>query len=318
MKAAALVNPSAGGAGCIQSVCEAVDSFLAGCEVVSAEGFGCGLVRADSFCCADAAGYVERLNQIVDGLSAQGPDFYLIAGGDGLAAYVAGRLLHTGHVRPKLIGVAMGTANVGPIVSFSAAELARISPKDVSFAARGAIEAFDGDVSAAFGFNDVVLGNTLLGTANGAVRTLSARAMARDGSKIPEEPLENIGGRLAVVKNGVSSPSPLAHTAQIVVSAVERENLYGRAVSGMLCFACRPGPHAALTLSERPLVVTDYDPRGFAVPALFAQMLFGEGDEVRIEGLSPQALLVADGNPYVRAFSSVTFRYRPAAVETAG
>jgi hypothetical protein len=46
-------------------------------------------------------------------------------------------------------------------------------------------------------------------------------------------------------------------------------------------------------------------------------MLFGAEDEITIEGLSPQALIVADGNPYLRSFPSVSFRYRPDAVEIA-
>ncbi len=318
MKAAVLVNPSAGGAGCIQSVCAEIDAFLSGCEIVSAEGFcGCG-IRARALRCAQAGGYIRRLNQIVDTLSAENPDFYLVAGGDGLAAYVAGRLLQTGIARPKLLGVAMGTANVGPIISFSARGLRDVSPETVTYAAHGAIEAFDGDVSVAFGFNDVVFGNTILGTVDGAAQPISALAMALDGSKMPQAPLKDIGEHLTIVKNGVSAPSPLEHTAQIVASAVERENLYGRAVSGMLCFTFQDPMRAALLLSERPLVVTDYDPRGITAPALFAQLLFGADDEVYIEGLSPQALIIADGNPYRRSFASVSLRYRPDVIETAG
>jgi L-iditol 2-dehydrogenase len=183
-------------------------------------------------------GYVARLHAIVDALAAENPDFYLVAGGDGLAAYVAGRLLRTGHAHPRLLGVAMGTANVGPIISFSAADLKRTAPEKLSFLPCGAIEAFDGDVPVAFGFNDVVLGNTILGTIDGAARPISACAMAQDGSKVPAEPLSDIGESLVIRKNGVRSPSPLNHTAQIVVSAMERESLYGRAVTGMLCFTC--------------------------------------------------------------------------------
>ena len=134
---------------------------------------------------------------------------------------------------------------------------------------------------------------------------------------VPEAPLAQIGSSLTVTKNGLRSSVPLERVSQIVVSAVERERLYGRAVTGMLCFTCWQQAHAALLFSERPLVVVDYDPRGFETPALCAQMVFGEEDEVTLSGLVPEALVIADGNPYLRSFESVTLRYRPGVIQTA-
>lgn len=317
MKAAVLVNPSAGGAGDMQRVVAAIDTFLSGCEVVTAQEFGGGSVRARAVVQTPQDGYIGRLHAAIDALAAERPDFYLVAGGDGLAAYLAGRLLKTSADRPKILGVAMGTANVGPIISFSAGDLARANPETLSFSGCGAIEAFDGDVPVAFGFNDVVFGNTILGTLDQKAQTISALMMACEGKKMPQAPLENLGEPLYIVKNGVRSPSPLSHTAQIVVSAIERENLYGRAVAGMLCFTCWDQAQAALLLSERPLVVTDYDPRGFETPALSAQIVFGADDTLTIEGLSPDVLIIADGNPYCRAFDSAALRYRPNVIEIA-
>lgn len=315
MRAAVLVNPFAGGADAIEAVFSAVNEFLRPCEVVSARGFGGEQIRS-AFCCDEPSGdYRPRLFAAVDSLAAQEPDFFLVAGGDGFAAYVADRLLKTGFVRPRILGVAMGTANVGPIVCRTAGELYGASPESLAFEGCGAIEAFDGGESLAYGFNDIVLGNTILGTVDGRAQTILAGAMAENGQKIPAAPLEDIGGQLAIVKNGVRAPSPLPHTAQIVVSAVERERLYGRAVSGMLCFTSWTSARAALLLSERPLVVTDYDPRGFETPALSAQILFGEEDTLVLEGLLQEVLVITDGNPYLRRNRPVTLCYRPNVVE---
>jgi hypothetical protein len=85
----------------------------------------------------------------------------------------------------------------------------------------------------------------------------------------------------------------------------------------MLCFTCWEQMKAALLLCERPLVVIDYDPRGFETPALSAQIVFGADDTLRIEGLSPEALVIADGNPYCRSFDSAALRYRPNVIEIA-
>ncbi len=317
MRAAVLVNPFAGGAGDIQKVVSAIDTFLCDCEVIGAQGFGAEFLRTNTVIQISQDGYIGRLHAAVDALAALRPDFYLVAGGDGLAAYLASRLLKTGTVRPNILGVAMGTANVGPIISFSVDDLLHATPETLSFTGCGAIEALDGDDPVAFGFNDVVFGNTILGTLNGKAQTLSALMMAREGKKEPMVPLDNIGSSIQIIKNGVRSPSPLLHTAQIVVSAVEREDLYGRAVAGMLCFTCWEQAQAALILSERPLVVTDYDPRGFETPALSAQIVFGADDTLTIEGLSPDALIIADGNPYCRSFDSAALRYRPNVIEIA-
>ena len=317
MKAAALINTSAGGAGSISDVCRAIDAFLLGCDVVTAPDFGCGLIRGTQVDCSGGMEYIGRLNAAVDAVSNKKPDFYVVAGGDGFAAYIAARLLKTGPSKPRLIGVAMGTANVGPIISFSAETLRSAVPQALAYEACGAVEAFDGDVSVAFGFNDIVLGNTILGTMDGAVQTLSARAMVQSGQKVPEQPMENIAENLIIRKNGAPSASPLIHTAQIVASTLERENHYGRAVSGMLCYSDFQQAHSALLLSERPLVVVDYDPRGFESPALFAHVLFGTEDEISIEGLLPSALIIADGNPYLRSGSTVSLRYRPNIIQIA-
>ena len=317
MRAAALLNTSAGGAGSISDVIRAIDAFLLGCDVVTVPGFGCGLIRGVQTDCPGDTEYIGHLNAAVDAVSTKNPDFYIVAGGDGFAAYVAARLLKTGHSQPKLIGVAMGTANVGPIISFSAKTLRAVTPQALCYEACGAVEAFDADASVAFGFNDIVLGNTILGTIDGVVLTLSARTMAQTGQKVPELPNENIAENLAVRKNGMPFASPLKHTAQIVASTLEREKHYGRAVTGMLCYSDIQQTHCALLLSERPLVVVDYDPRGFESPALFAHLLFSAQDEIRIEGLLPSALIIADGNPYLRTGNTVSLRYRPNIIQIA-
>lgn len=316
MKAAVLVNPFAGGADAKEGICSAINGFLHHCSVFSSLEFGV-LIRASLHFNEDSGDYRERLFSTVDKLAAQEPDFYLVAGGDGFAAYVADRLLKTGHTNPKIIGVAMGTANVGPIVSFSAEALENATPEQLLYSDCGAIEAFDGEQSLAFGFNDIVLGNTILGTVEGKPQPISARAMVQEGKKLPEAPLAQIGRGLTVTRNGLRSSVPLETVSQIIVSAVERENLYGRAVTGMLCFTCWQQARAALLFSERPLVVVDYDPRGFETPARCAQMVFGEGDTVTLDGLVPEALVIADGNPYLRSFESVTLRYRPGVIQTA-
>ncbi len=317
MKAAVLLNPQAGGAGRLGEVASAVGALVSGHASIGVTGYGGEILRPGTLLPRPAqTGYLPALHAAVDALASHEPDVYIVAGGDGMAAYVADRLVTRG-LRPRLLGVRMGTANVGPIIDFDAAELDGLSLDTLAFAPCGAVEALDGTAHVAFGFNDVVVGNTLLSTVDGQAVTVSARALAEEGKLVPEAPLASIGPALTVVKNGLETPSALSGVSQAVVSCLERENLSGRAVSGMLCFTGSGPERAALTLSSRPLVVLAPDPRGFARPAAMEQLLFSACDTLSLRGASPEALIVADGNPYTRRAAEIGFRYAPAIIETA-
>ena len=310
MRIAALLNPYAGNAGRIRGAAEAISSFAAGHELLCAGSFGGGLSGCRALAIDETLPYVARLHAAVDALAGESPALYIVAGGDGMAAYVAGRLLRTGHTAPRLLGLALGTANVGPIIAMDAAALARFDPDRLCDRTVGAIELFDGETSVAFAFNDAVLGNTLLATLDGTACTVSARRLAESGALERAEPMADIGP-VTVEKNGVRCESALPRVAQIIVSPVERENLFGRAVTGVLCFTAGGAERAALLLSERPLVTMAYDARGYTRLAASEQLLFSEGDRLRVLGADSGALLIADGNPYLRKADAVSFRYRP-------
>lgn len=317
MKAAVLMNPFAGGASRIRETANAIEAFCAGGEILSAAPYGGALfafarqVRVD-----ETLPYVLRLYAAVDALAAERPDCFIVAGGDGMAAYVASRLLKTGCSRPRLLGVKMGTANVGPIVSIDAATLKSMRYDELPFRPLGAIEAFDGEESVAFAFNDAVLGDTLISTVGGKACTISARLLAERGESAPKDPTESLG-TFTLEKNGARLKSALPRVSQIVVSCVERENLFGRAVTGMLCFTAGRAERAALILSERPLITLNPDARGYTSLAMSEQLLFSETDRIRVGGLNEDVMLIADGNPYLRRAESVSFRYRANVIRAA-
>ncbi|MDR1800694.1 MAG: hypothetical protein LBQ95_02460 [Lachnospiraceae bacterium] len=321
-----MLNPLAGGADKISEIGEKICLFIKTCEwvsSVSAIGFGAEYVKTDTIVKPEGSTYLEKLISAITLVSDFHPDVYLLAGGDGFAAYAADCLLKMGIEEPKLLGVAMGTANIGPIIAFSADDLMDLPPDNLLFSDCGAIEAFDGlntlrkEDSIAFGFNDIVIGNTLLGTIDNKTRLLSARAMAKDGSKIPIKPMANIGENLCIEKNGLRKIVSLPKTAQIIVSALEREHLIGRAVSGLLCFHSDIRARAALICCSRTLVTNVFDSAGFPDLVDFSQLVFGEDDIVSIDGLKEEALLIADGNPYEINRNVVTLKYRPDVVKIA-
>ncbi len=84
----------------------------------------------------------------------------------------------------------------------------------------------------ALGFNDLVLGNTLLSTINGQALTIDALRLAREGVKAPAAPLGGISKDLRVIKNGMEVTGGLASPAQAVLSTLQQDDTYGRAVMG--------------------------------------------------------------------------------------
>lgn len=312
MRAAVLMNPLSGGASHLPHVCSAISSFLKGYEIIGVNLFGGDVLQPNVLLNVADAPFMDRLTAAIDAVRAYDPDLYVVAGGDGIAAYVADRLLSQDPLcKPNFIGVAMGTANVGPIITFTAEELAALTPDMLHFEPCGAVEAFTGGAHAAYGFNDIVLGNTLLATVNGTTCTVSAAAMYKDGSKLPVLPHPHLGDALSIVKNDKAIASHLHSTAQIILSTVERERLYGRAIAGMLCFTQDREEQAAMLLSQRPLVTVSYDPRGYEEFALSSQLLFNKNDRLKVNGLLDDVMIIADGNPIPLMDGCAEFRYLP-------
>lgn len=306
------MNSLSGGADRIAEVASAIKAFLKGYEIIGVDAYGGDVLEPDVLLHVDEGTFIPRLNSAVDAVSACGPELYVLAGGDGIAAYVADRLLTKDPAcKPKFVGVAMGTANVGPIISFSAEELEKLTPEKLRFESCGAVEARSCGTHAAYGFNDVVLGNTLLATVDGKTRTVSAKDMCCDGSKTPVLPHEHLGEGLRVLKNGKELPSVPHTVSQIIVSSVERENLYGRAITGVLCLTDGAEERAAMLLSPRPLVIVDYDYRGYEEFSVTSQLLFSKKDELEVKGLADDVLIVADGNPIALKEGCAEFRYLP-------
>ena len=257
---------------------------------------------------AAEAGYVASLHAAVDVLYEQDPALYLLLGGDGLASYVASRLVQTGAARPRILGIAGGTANVGPIIALTTDELESLPLDKISFVCCDALEARDGARFLALGFNDLVLGNTLLSTINGQALTIDALRLAREGVKTPAAPLGSISKDLRVIKNGKEVSGGLASPAQAVLSTLQQDDTYGRAVMGALCMAAGDRHTAALTLLDAPVVSFESRPEGKTAFMTASQLLFRSGDELSLHGLFPEVCLAADGNPFLLENGSLSVR----------
>jgi hypothetical protein len=262
-------------------------------------------------------GYVAALKASVAALAEWGADLLICVGGDGLASYAADAALSCGKP-PALLGVAAGTINVGPIISTEIGALGRFDPEAVSVRKVSAVEVLVDGVHLAYGFNDIVIGDTFLGTVRGQVVSLSVEAMAARVEKVEKRPSGDIAGpEFRVRLNGVALETGTEAPWQIIASPLGAREFYARAITGALCNAAyMPGP-AAIGLFDSVIVKPGAPDRGLSSFMSCRQLVFGPGDVVELEGLGPAAHIVADGNPFVRKGGKVQFKSAPDLVDVA-
>ena len=320
MRIAVLANPGAGGGGKAGAALEKLRAAWAAHELIGAEGFGgeslsvC-LPRPEA---EDALPYVPALQAAAGRLLAAEPELCVTVGGDGTAAYAAEELLRRGAEVP-LFGLGTGTANVGPIVSCRL-EDELPDPAGLREERFGAMEVLTlSGEHIAYGFNDLGLGNTFLGTdPDGVTVTFEAAALARDGVLKKAAPLRDIlspEGCFAI--NGRALPPVPYRAAQLIASAVDHENYYGRAVAGLLCFTPGSAHQGAVYISPTPIVSVEESTAGFESWLTGGQLLLSPADVLEIRRPHEAVCAVADGNPYRIPRDGAALRYVPACIKIA-
>ena len=308
MKIAVFANMNAGGgkaAAALAKICKAWSSH----ELYGAAGFG-GEKLPRCLVPASPAGYVPRLNAAIRALLSVRPKLLVTVGGDGAAAYAAECLIREKSTVP-LLGIGAGTANVGPIVSFTAGDLP--DPESLKKVKLGAVEALDTEGRhIAYAFNDLVIGNTFLGTASdSSTKTYSAKALAERGESVEEVPIKDIF-RDASSMSLDGKPLDLPFTAaQLAACPIAPDNFYGRTYTGILCYTKDSPFAAAAYISPHPVVSMEDDDSGISSWRPGAQLLLTEESRLRLDNLNDDVCAVADGNPYLLPSGSVTLHYVP-------
>ena len=309
MRVGVLVNPSAGRGHGAGEVIARLEERWPQAELLALDSVAPLFTRA-TLLPAPEGGHVARIQRGAQALMDAGVDLLVTLGGDGTAAYVAEVVVASGR-RTPILGIGLGTANVGPIVTLlSGDELPALDA--LVFRPVGSIAVFSGGKRVAAGYNDVVLGNTYLATVNGQPVTADGSALLREGVVREGKPLPSvITAETVIAKNGRPLPRMLQEAGQIVASTLERDTLNGRAVHGIFCYAAGSPCLSALTLSARALVSYEEDGRGFDAFAPEERLLFSAADEITLTHLAPETLAVCDGNPYGIRDGSLTLRYMP-------
>ncbi len=319
MKTAVLYNPNAGKRISVKLVLQRLSNFFAGDELLVAnpalEIPGVHITPVSILQTANS-NYVSYLNNMVDALVQAGADRFVCVGGDGTATYVRTALYAAGQDLP-IMGVAAGTANVGPIVSVTLDQLDGRNVQQAKEVCYDGIAVLEGNRLISLAFNDLVVGDTFLSTVDGRPCNTSVSALVKRGEIVVQSPSTDIvTDEFHVKLNGLTCRPSVREIHQIIVSAVAHENHYGRAIYGPIGKCDWSEKKGVIALCDHIAVTYEENDAGMNRFSTMQYLLFGPHDQVELHGFTPKACLICDGNPYLMTENSIQLKYLPHLVKT--
>lgn len=224
-------------------------------------------------------------------------DALIVIGGDGTLADVAYALAET---RVPILGIGVGSANVGPLVTIPSTAIARLCDAQFTTRTVDGLIAGANEVDLGLGFNDVVLDFTVLATVDGQVVNVDATQKMR-GENVPRAPTPIGAPQTRVVKQSPRGETLVAqgeHIATIVVGLPD-ERFYGKAIAGGALLSSFIGDVAGCLVCNHLLVTTRLDAEAVhrAEPIVSYYVGLSEVDRLDVTGVRAGVVLCADGNP---------------------
>ena len=232
------------------------------------------------------AGYI--LSQIED------IEAVIVIGGDGTLSDVVAGQRRSGKLVP-IIGIGIGTANAGPMISLSLNECDLISDE---FTVKGmmGIDVFHLKDYIATGFNDVVFSDCIVSTLGGKTVTVDARKFL-EGHRIESTP-EDIGTDTTCVSlnSRYFATGKDMKISQIIASPIHDVDKFKyMAVTGLMCWMPYSVYRGVLTVTDKPVVkLTRSDER---TTLTMKQCILGDKDVIEIR--NTKGYVVVDGNPRI-------------------
>lgn len=226
-------------------------------------------------------------------------DALVVIGGDGTLADVAFTLWNE-RVALPLLGIGAGSANVGPLITCPGREVRLLSEARWTTRRVAGLVAGVNGTNLGLGFNDVVIGFTVLATVNGTVVDVDA-AEKMQGRSIPREP-EFIGAESTrVTKKTQQGETVIMHGASVatVIVGFPDERFFGKAIAGGVIMSGLVGDPAGCLVCDHLLVRTQVDAEGYrrSEPIVSHYVGLNETEQIETLGLREGAVLCADGNP---------------------
>jgi NAD kinase len=223
----------------------------------------------------------------------------VVVGGDGTLADVAQVCVETG-CRTPLIGIGAGSTNVGRLMTCRANDAAMLSADRLETWNVDCLAASLNGELMGVGFNDVVIGCTIVGTIDGRVRDVDAAARLR-GEVKPGAPRSVATSETTVTRAGNDGRLVVAQGLDVgtVVAGFAEPEFFGKAVCGGVCLAALTGLPAGCLVSSLPLVQVEITAAKLLgmPPIRSSYVSISEGTSILVEKVADGAVLCVDGNP---------------------
>jgi len=223
----------------------------------------------------------------------------IVIGGDGTLADAACTLI--GHKsKIPLLGIGVGSTNAGNLITCRASDLEHLNSAQLQVRPIKALLAFDADKLLGVGFNDCVLGFTIVGTINGNICDLDA-ASKMTGQNRLGTPL-SIGTRKTLVQrsgsDGIQKVASGLKIATVVIGFAE-QSFFAKAITGGVCLAALVHAPAGCLTADTPLVKIELDRQSLlASPPISSTFItLDENQRIRVSGVRKGTVVCVDGNP---------------------
>ncbi|QGP93882.1 hypothetical protein MGLY_33050 [Neomoorella glycerini] len=244
-----------------------------------------------------------------------GAEVLVVMGGDGtladaaLGILLAQKMLPAGGLKTKirLLGVGIGTTNVGALVAFKGEELAGATAAQLDQWFQSlqpfnppALVAGVTDEILGVGFNDCTFGFTVPATVQGQRLDVDAAAMMV--GRHEQGTVRPVGGPETEVWLRRNQQSLLVargcEAGQIIIGTVD-ERYIGKAVAGGVCLTALARAPAALVVADKPLTRINLDAGKMEALEPVTTRCFSlfTGDRVAVKGLLNNTVICVDGNP---------------------
>ncbi|MCX9082485.1 MAG: diacylglycerol kinase family protein [Candidatus Methanoperedens sp.] len=243
-------------------------------------------------------------------------DAILVVGGDGTMSDVAYSLFASGATTP-ILGIGAGSTNAGPLITSKAKDIDNLIPNELFIREVPGILADLNGEHKGLGFNDIVLGDTILTTLKGKVVQVSAQEFM-NGKKISAPPsrVGTVNSNVIIERKGTIKLIHRGEFGQMFASPLE-ERYQGKGLAGGTSLASALCLPAGIAISNEPLINYSIEQDEFLEmePITTKTASFREGDEVVIRELKEGTCLNIDGNPVsiLENNSIVRLRYIPSA-----
>lgn len=244
-------------------------------------------------------------------------DAIMVIGGDGTMSDAAYSLFRNGATTP-ILGIGAGSTNAGPLITVKARELDKLDSHKLTVQEVGGILATLNNEQVGLGFNDVVLGDTVLTTLDGRVVQVSAADFMK-GKKTPASPsrVGTINSEVHILRQGESPARVHKGVFGQMFAAPLEERYLGKGLAGGASIAAALGLPAGIAITSEPLINFSICQEELLAmePIVTSTASFRKGDEVVVRGLKEGTCLNVDGNPLavLATDDEVRFSFIPAA-----